>query len=240
MSRSFVDQSALCLPLLATRLAGRSASTREGYLCDVRRVAETLEQTSGRAAGAADILELDTSALQRLVDVWEQDGVSAATIRRRLVSLRTHARHLARELRTGGAIICRRVRMLDTVTAISAASCLKEPTGSGQGFAVAAEAAEFSGMVVSSVRCAYVRGGRRPMRVPGSVPGAVSVRKDGRSASSNVSTATGSAAGAGTAGFIPKPVNPELAAAFFSTGAVCAEACGLAGMKGLNTGDILE
>lgn len=105
MSRSLVDERALCLPLLAKHLAGCPASTREGYLGDVRRVAETMEQINGRLAIAADILELDTSALRRLVDVWEQDGVSAATIRRRLVSLRTHVRLLARELRTGGAIL---------------------------------------------------------------------------------------------------------------------------------------
>jgi len=105
MSRSLVDERALCLPLLAKHLAGRPASTREGYLGDLRRVAETMEQINGRVAIAADILELDTSALQRLVEMWEQDGVSVSTIRRRLVSLRTHALHLARELETGGAIL---------------------------------------------------------------------------------------------------------------------------------------
>lgn len=91
--------------VLVKAVETKSVSTQEGYLTDVRRAAAALGELLGRSPSANDFMALDTAALGRLVEVWQQRNVAASTIRRRLVSVRKYVRQLALELGLSGPVL---------------------------------------------------------------------------------------------------------------------------------------
>lgn len=87
-------------------LAGKSASTIDCYLRDVRQVADALHLLTGARPAPQDIMALETTGLDRLVEHWSGDA--PATVRRRLVSLRRFGLMLAASLgMTGPLLHCR-------------------------------------------------------------------------------------------------------------------------------------
>jgi len=87
-------------------LAGKSASTIDCYLRDVRQVAEALHLLDGARPAPQDIMALDATGLDRLVEQWSGDA--PATVRRRLVSLRRFGLMLAASVGMTGALLhCR-------------------------------------------------------------------------------------------------------------------------------------
>lgn len=95
----------LRLDILVKANETRSASTQDGYLTDIVRTSEAVRELTGRFPTAADFMDLDRPALDRIVALWQRDDLAASTIRRRLVSLRKYARLIALELGVSGAIL---------------------------------------------------------------------------------------------------------------------------------------
>lgn len=101
-------QSGLMLDVWMGELADRSSSTRECYLRDIRQIAHVVAKRIGRSASAADIMSLDTEAIQRMAHGWSTAGDAATTIERRLVSLRRYCRSLAQRTGLSGPVLLAR------------------------------------------------------------------------------------------------------------------------------------
>lgn len=100
--------SGLMLDVWNDELADRSPSTRECYLRDIRQIAFAAGKRLGRSAVAADIMGLDTEAIQRMAHSWSAAGDADTTIERRLVSLRRYCRSLAQRTGVSGSVLLAR------------------------------------------------------------------------------------------------------------------------------------